>query len=249
MPPLGAAPIAQAGMSTIGLMPIDLTRVRALLFDVDGTLADTDDQMISSLDARLGPLHGLFPRRDARPFLRWAVTTAIAPVNTMIGIPDLLHLDQPLIVTSNWVSDHIFRSGPGRFTLMSGVVALLSRLHAGFPLAIVSARSERATLNFLKQYQLDGFFSIIAHAQSARYTKPHPDPIYWCAERLGVAPDACVMIGDTSVDIRCAQRAGAQSIGVLCGFGSRNSLERAGADALLAHTTGLADLLSGQSVS
>lgn len=230
-------------------MPIDLTRVRALLFDVDGTLADTDDQMISSLDARLGPLHGVFPRRDARPFLRWAVTTAIAPVNTLIGLPDLLHLDQPMIVAANWVSDHVFRSGPGHFTLMPGIVALLSQLQARFPLGIVSARSERATLNFLKQYQLVDFFSVIAHAQSARYTKPHPHPIAWCAERLGVTPETCLMIGDTSVDVESARRAGAQSIGVLCGFGSRNSLERAGADAILAHTTGLADLLSGQSVS
>lgn len=224
-------------------MPLETSRVRALLFDVDGTLADTDDQMIAGLEARLRVIRGLFPGRDARPFLRWAVTTAIAPVNTLIGIPDLLHLDQPLIVTANWVSDHVFRSGPGHFTLMTGIVAALSRLGARFPLGIVSARSERATLNFLRQYQLESFFSVIAHAQSARYTKPHPDPIRWCADRLGVAPADCLMIGDTSVDMDCARRAGAQGVGVLCGFGSRRSLERAGANAILPHTSELGDLL------
>ena len=93
-------------------MAFDPSRVRALLFDVDGTLADTDDQMIGSLDARLGPIRRLFPARDARPFLRWAVTTAIAPVNTLIGIPDLLHLDQPIIVAANCLSDHVFRILP-----------------------------------------------------------------------------------------------------------------------------------------
>ncbi|MBL8094943.1 MAG: HAD family hydrolase [Anaerolineales bacterium] len=225
-------------------MAFDPSRVRALLFDVDGTLADTDDQMIGSLDARLGPIRRLFPARDARPFLRWAVTTAIAPVNTLIGIPDLLHLDQPMIVAANWVSDHVFRSGPGHFTLMPGIVALLSHLHARYPLGIVSARSERATLNFLKQYQLVDFFNVIAHAQSARYTKPHPHPIAWCAERLGVAPGECLMIGDTSVDVESARRAGAQSVGVLCGFGGRAALERAGANSILAQTTDLADLLA-----
>lgn len=226
-------------------MPLETSRIRAVLFDVDGTLADTDDQMIASLEKRLRVMRGLFPGRDARPFLRWAVTTAIAPVNTLIGIPDLLHLDQPMIVTANWVSDHVFRSGPGHFTLMTGIVAALSRLRARFPLGIVSARSERATLNFLRQYQLEPFFSVIAHAQSARYTKPHPDPIVWCAERLGVAAGECLLVGDTSVDMTCARRAGAQSVGVLCGFGSRRSLERAGATAILPHTCDLVDLLAG----
>lgn len=230
-------------------MPIDPTRVRALLFDVDGTLADTDDQMIASFDRRLGPLRRLFPKGDARPFLRWGAMTAIAPVNTLVGIPDLLHLDQPLIVAANWVSDHIFRSAPAHFTLMPGVVALLSQLRARYPLGIVSARSERATRHFLRQHDLEPFFTVIAHAQSARYTKPHPDPIVWCADKLGVGPANCLMIGDTSVDIESARRAGAQSVGVLCGFGSRRALERAGADAILTQTAELADLLSGQSVS
>lgn len=230
-------------------MPLDLTRVRALLFDVDGTLADTDDQMISSFDTRVGWLRRFFPKKDARPFLRWAVTTAIAPVNTLIGIPDLLHLDQPLIVAANWTSDRIFRSGPGHFVLMEGVVEMLTQVREQFPLGIVSARSERATLNFLRQYQLEEHFTVIAHAQSALYTKPQPHPIRWCAEKLGVPAEACLMIGDTSVDIQCARRAGAQSVGVLCGFGGRLSLERAGADALLEHTSQLTQLLSGQSVS
>lgn len=230
-------------------MSLDLTRIRALLFDVDGTLADTDDQMITVFDTRVGWFRRFFPKRDARPFLRWAVTTAISPVNTLIGIPDLLHLDHHLIVAANWTSDKVFRSGPGHFTLMAGVGELLAEMRGRYPLGIVSARSERATRGFLRQYQLEEHFAVIAHAQSARYTKPHPHPILWSAERLGVPPESCLMIGDTSVDIQCARRAGAQSVGVLCGFGGRLSLERAGADAILEHTTQLADLLSGQSVS
>lgn len=230
-------------------MALDLTRIRAVLFDVDGTLADTDDQMISNFDTRVGWFRRFFPKQDARPFLRWALTTAIAPVNTLIGIPDLLHLDQPLIVAANWTSDRIFRSGPGHFVLMTGVAEMLGQLRERFPLGVVSARSERATLNFLRQHKLEEHFTVIAHAQSALYTKPHPHPILWCAEKLGVPADSCLMIGDTSVDIQCARRAGAQSVGVLCGFGGRISLERVGADALLEHTSQLPNLLSGQSVS
>jgi len=51
------------------------------------------------------------------------------------------------------------------------------------------------------------------------------------------------MVGDTTVDIRAGVAAGAQTVGVLCGFGERGELERAGADLILESTTELADVL------
>jgi phosphoglycolate phosphatase-like HAD superfamily hydrolase len=51
------------------------------------------------------------------------------------------------------------------------------------------------------------------------------------------------MVGDTTVDIRSGNAAGAQTAGVLCGFGSRRELERAGADLILKDVTELVNLL------
>ncbi len=51
------------------------------------------------------------------------------------------------------------------------------------------------------------------------------------------------MIGDTTVDIRAGKAAGAQTVGVLCGFGERAELERQGADLILKNTSELADVL------
>ena len=56
-------------------------------------------------------------------------------------------------------------------------------------------------------------------------------------------PEECLMIGDTTVDILSARKAGAQSIGVLCGFGNEAELRKAGADLILQHTTLVGDLL------
>jgi len=56
---------------------------------------------------------------------------------------------------------------------------------------------------------------------------------------MGVAPDACLMIGDTTVDMRAAKAAGAQAIGVLCGFGREDELRKAGADLILQNTAEL----------
>jgi HAD superfamily hydrolase (TIGR01549 family) len=126
---------------------------------------------------------------------------------------------------------------------MDGVDALLARLSARYPLGIVTARPARGTRTFLDQFDLGRYFRAVASAQTAPHTKPYPDPVLWCAEQLGVPPEACLMIGDTAVDPLCGRRAGAQTVGVLCGFGSRAELERAGADVILEHTTQLAGLL------
>ena len=53
-----------------------------------------------------------------------------------------------------------------------------------------------------------------------------------------MAPAACLMVGDTTVDIRMGRAAGAQTVGVLCGFGDERELSRAGADDILPETSG-----------
>jgi phosphoglycolate phosphatase-like HAD superfamily hydrolase len=224
-------------------MSFDPARVRAVLFDLDGTLADTDNAYIARAERLLGPLRGLFPARDPKPFLRWALTTSIAPLNTLMGFPDILGLDDELVHLASWLSDRSDRHGRGHFVLMEGVDALLERLAQRYPLAIVTARPARGTRAFLEQFNLSRRFRAVASAQTAAHTKPYPDPIFWCAEQLGVQPAECVMVGDTAVDPLCGRRAGTQTIGVLCGFGSRAELENAGADLILEHTTQLAGVL------
>lgn len=224
-------------------MPLDPARVRAILFDLDGTLADTDDAYLKRAEKMLGPLRLLFPRRDPRPFLRWALTTSIAPLNTLMGFPDVLGLDDELVHLFNWFSDRSGRHAKGHFVLMAGVEALLERLAARYPLGIVTARPARGTQAFLEQFNLGRHFRVVASAQTAAHTKPYPDPILWCAEQLRVTPADCLMVGDTAVDPLCGRRAGAQTVGVLCGFGSRAELEQAGADLVIEHTTHLADVL------
>ncbi len=60
---------------------------------------------------------------------------------------------------------------------------------------------------------------------------------------MGVQPANCLMIGDTTVDIRAGKAAGAQTVGVLCGFGEEPELRRLGADEILETTSELANLL------
>ena len=68
----------------------------------------------------------------------------------------------------------------------------------------------------------------------------------WAARQMGLEPQECLMIGDTTVDIRAGKAAGAQTVGVLCGFGDEKELRRAGADLILPSTADLAQVLFGE---
>lgn len=224
-------------------MPLDLARIRAICFDVDGTLRDTDDQFVQRLEGWLRPARFLFKHRNPRTFARWLVMKSETPGNLLFGLPDRLGLDAPLAR----LGDLVYQLGIGRtetrFLVVHGVQDLLVALQAHYPLAVVSARGERNTLAFLRQCGLEVYFARIATGQTCRYTKPAPDPILWAAQGMGVAPREVLMVGDTVVDIRAGKAAGAQTVGVLCGFGQEAELRREGADLVLPNTSDLLPIL------
>ena len=224
-------------------MALDLARVQAICFDVDGTLSDTDDQWLAMFERRLALLRGLFPDGNMRQFARWVIMAAETPGNLVYGILDRVNLDDEVGRLYSYLSQRSVGRHPREFWLVEGISEMLETLHKRFPLSIVSARDDKSTLAFLEQYGLARYFSSIATAWTCRYTKPFPDPVLWAAEQMGVAPENCLMVGDTTVDIRAGKLAGAQTVGVLCGFGQENELRRAGADLILPHTAALAAVL------
>jgi HAD superfamily hydrolase (TIGR01509 family) len=222
-------------------MPIDLPRIRAVCFDVDGTLSDTDDYYVNRLSAWLRRLPRWLvhdPERLARRFVMWVE----APGNALLGLADTLGLDDEMIALIDWMNRHR-KKRSRQFLIIPGVADMLRRLKGRYPLAVISARDEESTLAFLDQFDLAIYFDVIVTALSAEHTKPYPDPIRLAAQKLGVPPEACVMVGDTTVDIRAGRAAGAQTVGVLCGFGEEAELRRQGADLILPSTADLDEVL------
>ena len=226
-------------------MPLDLPRIRALCFDVDGTLSDTDDLYARRFARWMPRLLFRDPDRAARRLVMWME----APGNALMGIPDRFGLDDELASVMNWLSRRPFRTLRGRqrawksYLLVPGVDEMLARLHGQFPMSVVSARDERGTRAFLDRFGLTRYFDAIVTALTAEHTKPYPDPVRFAAQKMGVAPEACLMVGDTTVDIRAGKSAGAQTVGVLCGFGEEAELRRRGADLILKSTAELGDVL------
>jgi phosphoglycolate phosphatase-like HAD superfamily hydrolase len=226
-------------------MTLDIEHIEALCFDVDGTLSDTDDQFVQNLVQFFQPVRFLFPGRDSRPLARKIVMATETPANFLYGIPDRLGIDDELSAAGEYLYQRGLGKSPQPFALISGVRELLLDLRDRYPMAVVSARGDKSTRRFLNQFNLKSFFKVVVTAQTCSHTKPYPDPILYAAEFMGVPPERCLMIGDTTVDIRAAQAAGAQSAGVLCGFGTEKELRRVGADLILGKTAELSEILKG----
>lgn len=223
-------------------MPLDLARIQALCFDVDGTLNDTDDQFVERAQPFFKSVRFLLPGQDYRRAARRFVMWSEAPGNLLIGVPDRLGIDDQLARLAGWIS-HMHKATIKHFRPVAGIQDMLVRLHERYPMSIVSARDELTTREFLRQAGIDELFVCVAGAQTVEHTKPYPDPILWAARQMGVPPVNCLMIGDTAVDIRAGKAAGAQTVGVLCGFGEEPELHQRGADEIIATTPLLADLL------
>ena len=219
-------------------MSLDLSRIKALCFDVDGTLSDTDDLYVQKVTRFFPRLLFRNPDHAARRFVMWVE----APGNALLGFADTVGLDDEMVAIINWMSRRRKMSDK-KFLLIPGVDEMLKQLKGHYPMAVVSARDEKGTLRFLEQFNLVPYFDTIVTGLSAPHTKPYPDPILLAAEKMGVKPQECLMIGDTTVDIRAGKSAGAQTVGVLCGFGEEPELKSMGADQILKNTPELVTLL------
>lgn len=131
--------------------------------------------------------------------------------------------------------------GKEEMTLIPGVEAALRQLRSDYLVAMVTTRDHETATHFVQAHGLDPLFDAIVSRSDVRCLKPNPEPVLLAAKRLGLAPGACVMVGDTVVDVRAGRRAGAQTVGVLCGFGQRKDLSTA--DVILASTADLPQLL------
>jgi N-acetyl-D-muramate 6-phosphate phosphatase len=223
-------------------MPVDWERIKAICFDVDGTLSDTDNHMVDSLVKSLRGIRWLIPEKLQKMIARDIVMGVESPGNFLYHLADRLGIDRAVFSLSDWLNRHARRRKPDNFWIVPGVEELLVEFGKRFPLSIVSARGRLGTEAFLDQFRLSSRFRAIATSQTCRHTKPFPDPVFWAAAQMGVRAEDCLMVGDTVVDIQAGKAAGAQTIGVLCGFGTQRELERAGADNLINSTGDLLEI-------
>ena len=232
---------------------LDVARVRALVFDIDGTLADTDDHLVTQLAGVLDRLPLVSGRRAAQ-LARTLVMGAETPVNEVYGLLDRLGLDAPLARVKTLVARlrrqrrHLRARSPEAadevpHDMVPDVKSMLDALAPHYPISVVSTGHAARIEAFLVHHGVREHVTAVVGADTTPRMKPHADPLRFAAEAMGVAPEVCLLIGDTTVDMQTARAAGAQAIGVLCGFGTRAELVREGAALILDTTSDLLPLL------
>lgn len=232
----------------------DRTRIRALCFDIDGTLADTDDHLVTRLAGWLDAVPGVSGRRAER-WARRTVMAAETPVHAAYARLDAHGLDAPLHALQRRLRG-IRKRGkdPARtrnpraddevpHDMVPGVREMLDALAPHYPMCTISTGGAPRVERFLEHYGVRQHFTVVIGAQTTRRMKPHPEPLRLAAQRMGVSPHECLMVGDTTIDVRTGVSAGAQTVAVLCGFGTRGELVRAGAHLVLRTTSDLLAVL------
>jgi phosphoglycolate phosphatase-like HAD superfamily hydrolase len=207
--------------------------VDAILFDLDGTLMDTDDQAVQSLARRLKKWRFTNPQHTARSL----IMATEPPGNALMTLIDILGLDNALLGLTRRLRRCRGLHNEPDFPIMPGVKDMLERLSRRYILGVVTTRGQREAETFLDQHGLRSYFQVVVTRETTWRLKPHPEPLRFAARALNVPSERCVMVGDTTVDMRAARNAGATAVGVLCGFGEHDKLEHAGAQIVIEHTS------------
>ena len=214
--------------------------IDAILFDLDGTLVETDDDAVDWLARRLAPVKILLPGRDVERSARRVIMAFEGPSNGLLTLFDKVGLDDGVLGLGDRVRSFRGMYTPINFRPIDAIADTLRDLSRRYHLAIVTTRSREHAALFLKQLKLEGVVHAITGREDTWRLKPHPGPILHAAEQLGVPAERCLVVGDTTVDILAARAAGARSVAVLSGFGDRAELERAGADMVVETAADLA---------
>jgi HAD superfamily hydrolase (TIGR01509 family) len=117
--------------------------------------------------------------------------------------------------------------------MQPGARRVLEFLRRRFTLALVSSGSRARVRRQIREHGFASIFQVKICSEDAPRRKPHPAPLRMALERLRIAPQACVYVGDAPEDIEMAHRAGVRAIGVLGGSPVPQRLLAASADALI----------------
>ncbi len=214
--------------------------VKAVLFDLDGTLIDSAPDLGAAAD-QMRTSRGLpsLPLSDYRPL-------AGAGARGMLGVAFGMTPDHPDFPT---MREEFFRNYEQRMlanTLASdGVAELVEALaERGLAWGIVTNKSMRFTGPLTREMPLFASARAVVGGDSTPHAKPHPAPLLEAARQLGLAPGECLYVGDDERDIVAGRAAGMPTVAATYGYlGQRSDWQDWGADAQIDAPLALLSLL------
>jgi phosphoglycolate phosphatase len=209
--------------------------IRAVLYDFDGTLADSFGAITASTN-HVRQLHG-FP----------ILTEETVREYVGLGLPNLMQTLVPGVDIEQAVQEYRAHHGSVLQTgtkLLPGVLHTLQTLHQrGIPQAVCSNKRVEFTKQLVREMDLSQYFCEVIGPEDVGHPKPHPAMLLEAVNRLKISVSEAVYIGDMSIDVETAKAAKMQVWIVPDGAKGQYSAEAAGPDRMLKTFTEILDLV------
>lgn len=207
------------------------TKLTTALFDLDGTLINTNELIINSF---LHTLEKFYPkqyqREDVLPFMGPSLKDTFSSIDPG-RVDEMIHEYR----TYNLAQHDLL------VTEFEGVYETIQTLHqSDFKIGIVTTKLHDVVEKGLKLSKLDRFFDVVVALDHVTKAKPDPEPVFKALQQLGSNPAEAIMVGDNYHDILAGKNAGTQTAGVAWSAKGRNYLAKYDPDYMLDH---MADLL------
>lgn len=190
----------------------------AILFDFDGTLIDGTEAIVESFVNTFNDFHLQAPQSKS--------------ITSLIGYPlEIMfeHLQAPKNSIEEFIQTykkHYIKIFLKKTTLLPHAkqsVEIASKLA---PLGIVTTKTSSRTREMLDFFNMSAYFQVVIGKDDVSHPKPHQEPILKALSIMKIKPSKqSYMIGDTCLDIKAAKNANISSIGLLCGYGTKEDLE------------------------
>lgn len=212
--------------------------IKLIILDFDGTLADTLQVIIDSMQATLRVLQ-LPARSDEQCKAMIGLRLTEIPARLFPEIEDL----GPRYAET-YRQEFAKCNRPGVVPLFPKVLDTLQALaQRGYQMSIASSRGHESLDNYLRDLHLEAIIPYIVAAEDVSKAKPDPEPVLKTLAHFDLQPHEVLVVGDTDFDILMGMNAGCYTCGVTYGNGSRASMQAAGAHALIDDFSQLLDLL------
>lgn len=213
-------------------------QLRLILFDVDGTLADSQNAIAAAMKFAFDQV-GL-PVPDHGSILSIVGLSLPLAMAALAPTADAATQEKLVEAYKQAYMDKRLKAGAGHSPLFSGAAETLAELHAvpEYLLGVATGKSQRGLDALIASHGLDCF--VTRQVADHHPSKPHPSMVRAALAETGVEPEHAVMIGDTSFDIDMGRAAGVRTIAVDWGYHPAAEL---GADFTISSFAQLAPLL------
>ncbi len=212
---------------------------KLIIFDLDGTLADTVESITEAMNAALTEM-GL-PLRD-EAYIRRSVGNGSRTLCIRVLPED--RRDDATVAKLLKIYDRTYGETYMHVkSLYPGMTDALEALHArGYKMAVFSNKQDAYVKNLCRALLPEGYFGAAEGQLDGRPIKPDPATALEICARLGIAPEDAVMVGDGETDVELSLRGGLTPVSVTWGFRSREQLAAAGGKIFVDSTADLPDI-------